>query len=230
MSSVIDSTSSATNALEALGLSQKPAPSEESKKELGQADFLTLLTAQMKSQDPTNPMDSQQFLAQMAQFSTVQGIQDLQKSFATLATSLTSSQTLQASQLVGHSVLVPGSVANLTAEDGLSGAMDLPQTVPDLAVKIYDGSGKLVRVLDMQGQGPGLVDFKWDGLDDSGQTLPPGQYQFSAEGSLNGEAQAFDTFVLAKVDSVSVKAEDGQVQLDTGGFGQFGVEQVRQIR
>jgi flagellar basal-body rod modification protein FlgD len=230
VSSVVDSTGSSANALEALGLTQKPAQSEESKKELGQADFLTLLTAQMKSQDPTNPMDSQQFLAQMAQFSTVQGIQDLQKSFETLATSLTANQTLQASQLVGHSVLVPGSTGTLVSEEGMTGAIDLPEVVPDLSVKIYGSAGQLVRTIPMEGQGPGLVDFKWDGLDDNGQAAAAGQYQFAAEGSLDGEAHSFDTFSLAKVNSVSVKSDTGGVVLNTQDFGDFDLNQIRQIR
>jgi flagellar basal-body rod modification protein FlgD len=227
---VVSSTSSTTNTLEALGLSQSAQTDGSKKKELGQADFLTLLTAQMKSQDPTNPMDSQQFLAQMAQFSTVQGIQDLQKSFSTLASALSSNQTLQASQLVGHSVLVPGSIGSLAAGTGLTGAVDLPQAISDLTVKIYAPSGQLVRAINMNGQGPGLVDFKWDGLDDAGNAVPPGQYQFAADGSLNGEAHAFDTFALANINSVSVTPETGAVALNTSQFGQFGLNQVRQIR
>lgn len=226
-----DSTSGATNILQSLGLTQTDTTqaTQPKKKELGQADFLTLLTTQMKAQDPTNPMDSQQFLAQLAQFSTVQGIQDLQKTVTSLASSLAAGQSLQASQLVGHAVLVPGSSGQLTTDGGMVGAVDLAQQVPDLSIKIYDSGGTQVRTIHLDDQPAGLVDFKWDGLNDHGAGVAAGQYQLSAEGTVDGTATKFDTYTLAKVQSVSTNASDGTITLNTDSAGAVAVDKVRQI-
>ena len=105
-----DTTVTATTT-DTLGLSQTETTQLE-QQELGQDDFLTLMISQLQSQDPMNPMDSEAFMGQIAQFSTVEGIQQLNDSFDELAASLVSNQVLQASQLIGHSVLIPGSTAS----------------------------------------------------------------------------------------------------------------------
>lgn len=197
---------------------------------LGQSDFLTLMMAQMKAQDPMKPMDSSEFLSQLAQFSTVSGIETLNKSFAAFSDSMKSTQTLQASQLVGRSVVVPGQAAALTPGTGFDASVDLPVMVPDLSVEIYSPTGELVRSMSLQGQGPGLVDFRWDGLDDSGAALPAGTYRFQATGTLDGETQAFETFVTARVASVAVSSEGGQPQLALDGRDAVTLDQVREIR
>ena len=104
---------------------QLPSSNSSSKKELGQTDFLHLMLTQLKNQDPFKPLDSSEFLGQLAQFGTVSGLAQLQTSFDGLASSLTSDQALQASGLVGRSALVPGAEA-LLANGKLSGAVDLP--------------------------------------------------------------------------------------------------------
>lgn len=225
---MISSTASAA-ASDVLGLSSSKKTSEDANSGLGQEDFLTLMITQLKSQDPANPMDSEAFMGQIAQFSTVEGIQKLNDSFSSLSASLASNQALQASSLVGRSVLVPNSIGTMTAEDGMSGAVELSQTVPDLSLKVYDSAGKLVRTVGMEGSGPGLVDFKWDGLDESGKALTPGQYQFSVEGTVDGATQSFDTYALANVTSVSIAPDDGALMLQTEGFGEIPFSEVRRI-
>ena len=102
---------------QAPSLSQQQATTEGDEQELDQSDFLTLMVAQMKSQDPANPMDSEAFFGQIAQFSTVEGIQELNASFDDLAASLVSNQVLEASRLVGQSVLIPGNTGSMTSAD-----------------------------------------------------------------------------------------------------------------
>lgn len=217
------------SALQAAGLgapsSAPPAPVT-----LGQNDFLTLMMAQLKAQDPMNPMEGAEFLSQLAQFSTVSGIDSLNRSFGALAESLTSSQTLEASQLLGHEVLVASRSAVLTPGEGATVAIDLPAVVPDLTLEIFDQAGQLVRSVSLEGQGPGLVDFKWDGLGDSGEPLPEGAYLVSVTGSMNGNSESFETFTLARVESVSIAAESGQPLLAVQGQGQLTLDQVREIR
>lgn len=218
-----------TSSIESLDLSQYTSETPVDDQELGQDDFLTLMIAQLQSQDPLNPMESDAFMGQIAQFSTVEGIQQLDESFNDLATSLVSNQVMEASQLIGQSVLVPGSIGSMTSEDGMSGAVDVPEVVSDLQLKVYDGSGQLVRTVSMEGSGPGLVDFKWDGLDDSGTALPPGQYQFAFEGTVNNETQGFDTYVFDAVTSVAVDPDTGVLMLQTEELGEIAFDDIRQI-
>src|SRR5580693_4591788 len=111
---------------------------------LGGTDFLTLMLAQLKNQDPTSPVDSNTFLSQLAQLSEVQGITSLNTSFSALSSSLSSSQALQASSLLGHQVLVSSSTATIAAGGTVSGAVNVPQTTSQVLLNISDSSGALV--------------------------------------------------------------------------------------
>ena len=195
---------------------------------LGQDQFLNLMVAQLKNQDPTKPMDSSQFLGQMAQFGTVSGIQGLQQSFTQMAGALQSNQALMASSLVGRSVMVPGGIGVLPAGGALNGSVSLPTSVADLAINITDGSGQLVRRLVLGGQQAGDVRFSWDGLSDAGTPAVPGRYQVTAEAQVDGKAYAADTSVSALVESVSLGGTQGML-LNLTGLGTVSLGDVKQI-
>lgn len=201
---------------------------EKPRNEMGQKEFFDLMVAQLKAQDPLNPMDSNQFLGQVAQFSSVTGIQDMSRSFEALATSLQSSQALQASTLVGRSVLVPGSRGELAGE-GLRGAVELPQASPQVSVQVTDGVGQTVRQLALGPQQAGLVGFTWDGLSDAGQPAPPGQYTVRAVYDAGEEVLAADTLVVAHVDSVTLGRGGAEPQLNLAGRDPVTLGVVRQI-
>jgi len=110
-------------------------------------DFLTLMTTQLKNQDPLKPMDSTAFVGQLAQFGTVSGIQSMQTSLGTLSDSLRASQTLSGTSLVGHDVLAPGTKAILGSSDTVQGAFDVPENAVNLKVTITDASGQTVRTM-----------------------------------------------------------------------------------
>lgn len=205
-----------------LGL-QQPT---KAKDQLGQKDFLKLLTTQLTNQDPTKPLDSTQFLGQIAQFSTVSGIQDLQKSFEALSTSLTSSQSLQAAGLVGHGVLYPSSTGYLEANGGLSGGVEVPAS-GQLVVEVTDSSGQVVRRLDYGTKPAGTAYFNWDGKDGSGGTMAPGSYGIRATVSQNGAAQAAQTLAAGMVESVSLGSNG--LSLNLSGLGSVAFSDVRQI-
>src|SRR5665213_494397 len=130
---------------------------------LGGTDFLTLMLAQLKNQDPTSPVDSNTFLSQLAQLSEVQGITALNTSFSTLSSSLSSSQALQASSLLGHQALVNSSTANLAAGATVTGAVNVPQTTSQVVLNISDASGALVSQINLGAQSAGLASFSWNG-------------------------------------------------------------------
>src|SRR5260221_9363299 len=148
---------------------------------LGGTNFLTLMLAQLKNQDPTSPVDSNQFLNQLASLSTVQGITQLNTSFGSLSSSLVSSQALQASSLLGHQALVSSKTANLTANGSVSGAVDVPQTTSQAVGNISDSSGPLVRQINLGAQSTGLANFSWDGKLEDGSQTARGPYTLSAQ-------------------------------------------------
>src|ERR1700692_4736678 len=170
---------------------------------LGGTNFLTLMLAQLKNQDPTSPVDSNQFLNQLASLSTVQGITERNTSFGSLSSSLVSSQALQASSLLGHQALVSSKTANLAANGSVSGAIDVPQTTSQAVVNISDSSGALVRQINLGAQSTGLASFSWDGKQRDGSAAPAGQYTLSAQFAGATGATAASTYVNGTVQSVT---------------------------
>ncbi len=221
-------TESLTN-LDSLGLrSVIDLNKDDARKELGQEDFMELMTAQLRNQDPFEPMENGQFLQQIAQFSTVTGIQDLQESFQGLSQSLVSNQALQASNLVGRSVLAPTGLGNLATGSPVRGAVELPASSQDVNLVVTDLSGQVVRKLPLGAQPAGPVQFSWDGFKDDGQAATPGTYFFTAEADYDGQNTAVNTLVSSEVQSVTL-GSDGGLLLDLRGVGTLDFADVRQI-
>lgn len=189
--------------LQELGLGAQP-DQKKAPDELGQQEFLKLMITQLNNQDPFKPMENGDFIAQMAQFSSVTGLADLQQSFDKLATSLQSNQALQASSLVGRSVMVPSAVGTLPAGGAMSGAIDLPASAGGVALTIQDTTGQVLRRLELGTHPAGEVYFNWDGLTDGGVPAQPGRYYISADANLNGEVVAMQTMVSTSVESVTL--------------------------
>ncbi len=198
----------------------------EKRTELGQDAFLKLMTTQMQHQDPFKPMDNGAFLGQIAQFSTVSGIQSMNDSLSGLSSALTSNQSLQAASLVGHGVLVPGNRAYLFSEGGLSGSASLP-TSGTLSVTVSDASGQVVRRLDLGTQPAGNADFSWDGLDESGERLAQGSYTIKATLDAGGAQQALETSTVGLVSSVSLSSSG--LSLNLVGMDPVALAKVREI-
>jgi flagellar basal-body rod modification protein FlgD len=215
-----------TSLLDSLKLSQKP---EEKKAKLGQDEFLKLMTTQLNNQDPLKPMESGEFFNQIAQFSSVSGIQELQKSFEQVASAMMSNQALQASAMVGRTVLIPASEVELKENVNVKGTVELTSSTPGLALGIYDTAGQLVRQISMGPQPSGSVEFNWDGLTDGGEPAPAGKYQIQAITQVDGEPTAAETFIAAKVDSVVMEKFGQDVTLNLGAMGQWGLSDVKQI-
>jgi flagellar basal-body rod modification protein FlgD len=209
-----------------LGLALKQDTSKS--KKIGQEQFLELMVAQLKNQDPTKPLQSGEFLGQLAQFGTVNGIQEMQSSISDLSTSLRSNQALMASGLVGRTVLAPGDVGQLTAGAGLSGALDLPASAGDVVLSISDASGQLVQRLSMGPQAAGQLTFNWDGKMANGMTATPGLYKINAQAISGNDKFAVNTSVLSRVDSVTLGDPKGMT-LNLSGLGPVQLSDVKQI-
>jgi flagellar basal-body rod modification protein FlgD len=206
----------------------KASVEEKNAGTLAMEDFMSLMTTQLKNQDPLKPMESGDFLGQIAAFGTVSGIGDLQTSFESFAKSMQSAQALQGSALVGRSVLVPSSIGNMTAENGLKGQINVAEPVTDLKVQIYSENGVAVRTIEM-GAADGYTNFTWDGLSDNGEALTPGVYQFKATGTVGDTNTAFATATVAKVDSVLVGSGGQGLVLNLGGIGSVPFSEAQEI-
>ncbi|MFW5426302.1 MAG: flagellar hook assembly protein FlgD [Methylophagaceae bacterium] len=196
--------------------------------ELALEDFMSLMTTQLQNQDPLKPMESGEFLGQIAAFGTVSGIGDLKTSFDSFAKTMQSDQALQGSALVGHSVLVPSSIGSMTAADGLKGQINVSEPVTDLKVQIYTETGSLVRTIEM-GAAAGYTNFAWDGFDETGTALAPGTYQFKATGTVGEENTAFATATVAKVESVLVGGAGKGLVMNLAGIGAVPFSEAQEI-
>jgi len=207
--------------LSSLGLSSgaTTTPTASSSSTLGEQDFLNLMTTQLQDQDPLNPVSNSDFFSQIAQFSEVSGINQLNTNFTQLSSQLTSSQSSQAASLIGHNVLVSGSVVQL-GTSAVTGAVDAASS-GDVVVQVRSASGALVRTLDLGQQAAGQVPFTWDGKDGSGNVQAPGAYSVSAQ-IINGTtAQAASTDVTSQITSVSLGSSGLTLNLANGSSVPF---------
>jgi flagellar basal-body rod modification protein FlgD len=201
---------------------------EKKHDDLGRNEFLQLLMAQLKNQDPLSPAEGTEFVAQLAQFSVVQGVQDLNESFTGMDTSLKSNQAIQASALVGHTVIVDTDVGRLTTAGDVLGSITIDEATEDTLLNIYNAQGVLVRQEMLGGQDPGEVRFAWDGRNEAGESLPAGMYRFEALASRDGEVVALKTSLGANVNSVTIGAT-GEMTLNVDGVGPLAISAIKEI-
>jgi flagellar basal-body rod modification protein FlgD len=212
-----------------LGLNRQESLDNGRKETLDQADFLALLTTQLANQDPFDPMDNKEFIAQMAQFSSLAGMNELNENFGALASSLTSNQALQASALVGRSVMVPTGVGYLEPGGRIEGRLALEQPTQNIWAEVKDSAGQVIRRFELGSYSAGDLEFSWDGLADDGTQMPEGVYSINVYGQVGGTTEQFGTLMKAKVGSVNLGGANGQVVLNLTGLGQVNLADVEEI-
>jgi len=215
------SISSAKTAGSAAGIASAGGTASEQ-----QDKFLKLLITQLKNQDPLNPLDNAQMTTQIAQMSSLQGIEKLNATLESLASNLTGNQAMQAAALVGHDVMAPGSEMHLTGGHAVGG-VQLPQAVDRLQVTISDASGSVVHRADLGAQAQGIVQIDWDGATDSGSAAVDGRYQFSVTATAQGKAVATDSLMVGRVQAVM--AGSNGTNLDLGTLGNISLAQVKRF-
>lgn len=212
-----------------LGLSRSLQDNSK-RNELDQEDFLVLMTAQLKNQDPLKPADNAEFMSQLAQFGAVEGIADLKTEIQNMAGSLVSNQTFQAAGMLGHTVLIPATHGVLEADGVIEGAVELLNSVSSLNIGIYGPGGELVRNVSLGSQSPGMAAFDWDGLATDGEAVPPGRYEIRAEATSGGVNEAYEVLIADKVQSVSLPAAGKALTMELAGLGEVNFSEIRQIR
>jgi flagellar basal-body rod modification protein FlgD len=216
--------------LQNLGVNSSDELNTKKQGELSQEDFFSLMTTQLAQQDPFKPLDNTEFVAQMAQFSSLESLQSMQTSFSDLASAMTSNQALQASALVGRTVLVPSSIASFNGTSEVQGMVALAENTENVVVRINDESGQLIKEIELGDLEQGPNDYNWDGTNADGFAVAPGFYQISVTGSVFGRETNLPTGVYARVDSVNLGGSQGGVYLNLDGLGSVSLTDVSQIK
>lgn len=193
-----------------------------------QAQFMSLLIAQMKNQDPSAPMSNSDMSTQMSQLNMVTGINQLNTTMDTLASGLQSSQTTQAASLLGKSVLVPGSSLQLSNGQAQMG-VELTHAVDNLTVTISDSTGTVVQTMDLGAQPVGTLNLAWDGATNAGTTAANGAYTFQVTAAQGGQPVTPTALSAGTVANVTMSSA-GAINLSVPPVGDFSLAGVRQIR
>ena len=187
----------------------------ENKSTLGQEDFLKLMTTQLQNQDPFAPMENGDFIAQMAQFSTVTGITEMGNEMKALNDKLDSFRIATASQYLGHSVLVPGSVVRANGSDNIDGVIDVPNATTKLQVFFQKENGEILEQLDLGSQSRGLVGFSWNNIPE--EIISNNEKVFISAFLGDNPDQALATSVFSKV--MGTSTENNEIKLEVDGYG-----------
>ncbi|UYA61060.1 flagellar hook assembly protein FlgD [Pectobacterium colocasium] len=192
-----------------------------------QNQFLTLLVAQLKNQDPTNPMSNDQLVSQLAQLNTVSGIEKLNTTLGSISGQINNNQSMQATTLIGHSVMIPGKDILVGKETSTPFGVELEKAAEVVTVTINDATGKAVRTIELGTLSAGVHSFNWDSKLSDGTVAPDGAYTFTVAASTGGAQQVVQPLSYAVVNSV-VRGESGAL-LDLGLRGRATMDDVRQI-
>ena len=179
-------------------------PGASTRKEMpqfGADQFITLMLAQIKNQDPLKPLEPAEFLGQLAQFSTVTGIQEMGSSVSDLVGSMRSSQALSGANLVGRDVLAPGDTAVFDGTTPVRAAVEAPSGAERVEFVVRDASG--------------VTEMAWDGRADNGTVMPPGAYRIEALSRFGGRGESSQVLLRSRVDSVTLDAAGGGIVLNT---------------
>ena len=225
MASVSSTTTSTAQEVLA-NLARTDTKKSTSKVDDAQSRFLTLLTTQLKNQDPLSPMDNAQMTSQLAQISTVDGIERLNSTLASLMAGQQSSETLQAAALVGRGVLVPGSGLTLSTK-GAAGGYNLDAGADKVVLNITDANGLQVAQVDLGAQEAGTHSFTWDGTTATGEKAATGSYKVTVQATSGEDSVSATALQLGVVSSV-VRGSSG-VDLEVGALGIFQMSDIMQI-
>lgn len=206
-------------------LAVRETPKEQ---ELGRDEFLKLLVAQLENQDPMSPQENGEFVAQLAQFSSLEEAQNLTQGFENFASNFQSSQHLQATSLVGRPVHVASESTLLGNDGAISVLAEIPAAADSATLSVYNASGGLVDSFDLGTVTPGRNEFIWTGEDGNGQRYPAGVYKFEVNTVSEGIAEEAPIFLSSNVNSVTIDP-GGSLTLNLAGIGPTPMSEVIQI-
>jgi len=202
---------------------------EPASEELGQDEFLTLMLTQLKHQDPFQPMENGEFIGQLAQFSTVSGIEQMQVALEDLSGSFVSNQTLEATRLVGKEVLIESDTVFLEENNDINGRFQLDAASGDVQLTVLDQTGAAVNQIALGEYPAGRHDFTWNGMDKNNNRLPAGTYSVQVTSRIGDTYGAASTLVGRQVESVEF-SNAGSAEINTSNGEVMGLSDVRAVR
>lgn len=215
------------NSLTGAGAGFAAAPKDSGSRDLGQQDFLTLMTAQLQNQDPFAPMENGEFLAQMAQFSTVSGLDTVNETLGAISGQIGGNRIATASSLLGQQVLVPGTVARPDAAGVVQGVADLPEAASAVSVTYTDAeTGTVLHRQEVGAQPAGLMGFEWR---DAPTALVEARGAVRIAVQAEGAAPAAP-FVYARVVGVQLPESGQDLTLDVEDYGLRSSLEITSIR
>jgi flagellar basal-body rod modification protein FlgD len=207
---------------------QKTA-SSKTKEEMGKQDFLTLFTAQLQNQDPLEPVKNEAFVAQLAQFSQLEALTNMQGSLDKFVTSMAAERMLGGVSMIGKKVAVSDGTARLENADGVDASIDLPSGASGIRVQIFDAKGNPVQELIAGAQNPGTAKVNWDGTDALGNPAPAGMYRMVAQAVVDGKNTNVAVNTLATVKAITTNPTDGSVTLEVDGGKSILMTDVKRV-
>ncbi len=223
-------TVSGTNPLDGLRWKDEVVKEADNNKGmLTQEDFFALLTKELSHQDPTKPVENNEMISQMTAFSTTDGVATLNDQFTTFASSMSSSQALQASSLVGRSVLVDDNVFGMSEGEAVKGKMITDEPASNVNIYVENTKGELIQTVPVGSVAAGEFNFTWDGNMANGEPAPEGAYRFRIAGLVDGEASELQAMTYRKVDSVTLAGAGGNILLNLNGGSSMALADVVEV-
>ena len=200
------------------------------KTSMGQSEFLTLFTTQLKNQDPTDPVKNEAFVAQLAQFSQLEATTAMKTSMEGLVSSMSNDRMLGAASLMGKQVAVPDGPVEVTNTTVAQGTINVPAGADGIQLQVFNDKGILVRTQIMGAQAPGDVTLSWDGMTDGGQAAANGTYRYVATVNSKGVMSKPTVNTYATVTGVkSAGTADGAMLLEVAGGKTVNLADVKRI-
>ena len=200
------------------------------KTSMGQTEFLTLFTTQLKNQDPTDPVKNEAFVAQLAQFSQLEATTAMKDSMNSMVSSMSNDRMLGAASLMGKQVAVPDGPVMVTDTTVSQGTINVPTGADGIQLQVFDSNGILVRSQIMGAQKPGDVTLAWDGMTDGGQAAANGVYRYVANVNSQGVMSKPTVNTYATVTGVtSAGTADGAMLLEVGNGKTVALSSVKRI-
>lgn len=206
---------------------QKSKPINE---QMGQTEFLTLFTTQLKNQNPLDPVKNEAFVAQLAQFSQLEATTAMKTSMQNLVSSLANDRLLGATSLIGKTVAVPDGPVTVTDTTVSQGVVNLPTGADGIKLQVYNDKGVLVRTQIIGAQPVGDFTIAWDGMTDGGNPAPNGTYRYVANVNSNGSVTKPTVNTYAAVTGVtSAGTADGAMLLEVAGGKTVNLADVKRV-
>ena len=202
---------------------------KKTKEDMGKQEFLTLFTAQLQNQNPLEPVKNEAFVAQLAQFSQLEALTNMQGSLDGFVKSMSGERMLGSAALIGKKVSVTDTPTQLTSGGAIDGSIDLPMGASGIQVAVHDSQGRLVQELVAGPQTPGSMPVQWDGKDAAENPVPSGLYRLSATAVVNGQNVKVPVSTLSTVRAISTNPADGSVSVEVDGGKSMLLTDVKRV-